>query len=86
MINIDSMNMKQEKTERKIKKWTTFNSLGDTILAKEKKCKKKNMSYKRELKMKKELESIRTRSLDPWRKHQIKKRNQRIQRELGEKN
>ena len=65
IVNIDSMNMKQEKTERKIKKWTTFNSLGDTILAKEKKCKKKNMSYKRELKMKKELESIRTRSLDP---------------------
>ena len=60
MVNIDSMDMKQEKTERKNKKQTTYNSLGDAILAmnlsREKMWEKKYELQEKELEMKKDLE------------------------------
>lgn len=61
MVNIDSMNMKQEKTETKNKKQkTTLNSLGDAILAmslsREKMWEKKYELQEKELEMKKDLE------------------------------
>ena len=60
MVNIDSIHMKQEKTERKNKKQTPFNSLGDTIMAmslsREKMWEKKYELQERELEMKKDLE------------------------------
>jgi len=60
MVNIDSMDMKQEKTERKNKKQTTSNSLGDAILAmnlsREKMWEKKYELQERELEIKKDLE------------------------------
>ena len=61
MVDIDSMNMKQEKIETKNKKQkTTLNSLGDAILtmslSREKMWEKKYELQEKELEMKKELE------------------------------
>ncbi len=61
MVNIDSMNIKQEKIETKNKKQkTTLNSLGDAILAmslsREKMWEKKYELQEKELEMKKDLE------------------------------
>jgi len=63
MVNIDSMNMKQEKTETKNKKQkTTLNSLGDAILAmslsREKMWEKKYELQEKELEIKKEKQKL----------------------------
>jgi hypothetical protein len=63
IVDIDSMNMKQEKTETKNKKQkTTLNSLGDAILAmslsREKMWEKKYELQEKELEIKKEKQKL----------------------------